>query len=196
MPRTRSRLSKNQVDTSSSLVNLALIGLLAFVLFQLVNRPPRYITQEPEVIVREVIKEVPVKSEEPYREDVYKPDLNRRIRTPPFNYPTRGPPEEYNMVGFLQDSDDPNKLQQLYGRRTYPNSNNWNYFVKSDQYHQIPIPVTVNGKNCTDENGCTELNNKDSINLLNKFILSLSFNSLQPLSSVQFVPSIDTGIGI
>ena len=32
----------------------------------------------------------------------------------------------------------------------------------------ISIPVTVNGKNCTDENGCTELNNKDSINLLNK----------------------------
>ena len=72
------------------------------------------------------------------------------------------------MVGPLQDPDDPNKLQQLYGRRTYPNSNNWNYFVKSDQYHQIPIPVTVNGKNCTDENGCTELNNQDSINLLNK----------------------------
>ena len=166
--RSRSRASKNETVSSVSLINLSLVGLLVFILYNLINRPPRYITQEPEVIVKEVIKEVPVKSEEPYREDVYKPDLNKRIRTPPFNYPTRGPPEEYNMVGFLQDSDDPNKLQQLYGRRTYPNSNNWNYFVKSDQYHQIPIPVTVNGKNCTDENGCNELNNKDNINLLNK----------------------------
>ena len=165
---TRIRRSRHNSSLDISMINLALVGLLAFVLFQLVNRPPRYIIQDPEVIVKEVIKEVPVKSEEPYREDIYKPDLNRHIRTPPFNYPTRGPPEEYNMVGFLQDSEDPNKLQQLYGRRTYPNSNNWNYFVKSDQYHQIPIPVTVNGKNCTDENGCTELNNKDSINLLNK----------------------------
>ena len=98
MPRTRSRLSKNQADTSSSLVNLALVGLLAFVLFQLVNRPPRYIIQDPEVIVKEVVKEVPVKSEEPYREDIYKPDLNRRIRTP-FNYPTRRPPRiQYGWI--------------------------------------------------------------------------------------------------
>ncbi len=156
------------VETGFSITNLVLMGVFIFLLYNLVNnlRPKVIIQkQEPSVIYKEVIKE---KEDEPYREDVYKPDLNRRIRTPPFNYPTRGPPEEYNMVGFLQDSDDSNKLQQLFGRRTYPNSNNWNYYVKSDQYHQIPIPVTVNGKNCTDENGCTELNNKDSINLLNK----------------------------
>ena len=48
-------------------------------------------------------------------------------------------------VGFIQDSEDPTKLQQLYGRQTYPNSNQWNYFIKSDQYHQIPIPIEING---------------------------------------------------
>ena len=67
------------------------------------------------------------------------------------------------MVGFLQDPDDSNKLQQLYGRRTYPNSDHWNYFVKSDQYHQIPIPVSLHGQNCTDERGCKELNDQDTI---------------------------------
>ena len=102
--------------------------------------------------------------DEPYRDDIYR----RPIRRPPFNYPTRGPPSDYDRVGFLQDHDDPNKLQELFGRPTYPNSNHWNYFVKSDQYHQIPIPVTMNGKNCTDETGCTELNNLDNINLFDK----------------------------
>ena len=121
--------------------------------------------------IKEIIKEVPSVQElddQPYREDIYKPDLRRARRSPPFNYPTRGPPEEYDMVGFLQDPDDTNKLQQLYGRRTYPNSNNWNYFVKSDQYHQIPIPVSVDGQNCTDERGCKELNNQESLNLFDK----------------------------
>ncbi len=68
------------------------------------------------------------------------------------------------MVGFIQDSEDPNKLQQLYGRRTYPNSNNWNYFIKSDQYHQIPIPIEINGKTVQMKTGVKKLNNKDNIN--------------------------------
>lgn len=153
------------INQSNSIVNILLVLLVGILAYNLLNQPQVIIQEKPKVIIKEIVKEV--EDGEPYREDFYRPDRKRRINKP-FNYPTRGPPEEYDMVGFLQDSDDPNKLQQLYGRRTYPNSNNWNYFVKSDQYHQIPIPVTVNGKNCTDENGCTELNNKDNINLLNK----------------------------
>jgi hypothetical protein len=71
-------------------------------------------------------------------------------------------------VGFIQDSEDPTKLQQLYGRQTYPNSNQWNYFIKSDQYHQIPIPIEINGESCTDERGCKEIQTNDTIQLLNK----------------------------
>ena len=123
--------------------------------------------KEPKIIVKEVVKEV-VKDDQPYRDNIYTPDFRQGRSYPPFNMKTRGPPEEYDMVGFLQDSEDSGKLQQLYGRRTYPNSNLWNYFVKSDQYHQIPIPVSIGGQSCTDERGCNELNNQDSINLLDK----------------------------
>lgn len=172
------RNSRSGVNESNSLLTILLIGVLLFLVYHLTNlnqsqviirelspnKEPK-VLKEPTVIIKEIIKE---EGNEPYREDVYRPDIRRRIRTPPFNYPTRGPPEEYDMVGFLQDSEDPNKLQQLYGRRTYPNSNNWNYYVKSDQYHQIPIPVTIDGKNCTDETGCKELQNKDNINVFNK----------------------------
>ena len=170
--------SRSSGHESNSLLTVLLIGVLLFLVYHLTNlqqpqviireSPPNKepkVLKEPTVIIKEIIKE---EDNEPYREDVYRPDIKRRIRTPPFNYPTRGPPEQYDMVGFLQDNEDPNKLQQLYGRRTYPNSNNWNYYVKSDQYHQIPIPVTIDGKNCTDETGCKELQNKDNINLFNK----------------------------
>ena len=152
------------INQSNSIVNILLVLVVGILAYNLLNQPQVIIQEKPKVIIKEIVKE---EDDEPYREDVYRPDRRRRINKP-FNYPTRGPPEEYDMVGFLQGSDDTDKLQQLYGRRTYPNSNAWNYFVKSDQYHQIPIPVTLDGKNCTDEAGCKELQNNDNINLLNK----------------------------
>ena len=84
---------------------------------------------------------------EPYRENI----PMRGVRRMPVNIATTCNPLHILWWGFLQDSEDPSKLQQLYGRQTYPNSNQWNYFVKSDQYHQIPIPLNIEGQNCTEE---------------------------------------------
>ena len=159
--------SKSLLTSKTSLdpLNLILVGVLIFIVYQMIQMNKN----SPETVVREkIIYKTVDNADQPYREDIYKPDLRQGRSFPPFNIKTRGPPEEYDMVGFLQDPDDSNKLQQLYGRRTYPNSNNWNYFVKSDQYHQIPIPVSIGGQNCTDERGCKELNDKDSLNILNK----------------------------
>ena len=154
--------------TSFDPINILLVGVLIFIVYQMIQMNK----SSPETVVREKIiyktVDKEVEDDQPYREDIYKPDLRQGRSFPPFNIKTRGPPEEYDMVGFLQDHDDSNKLQQLYGRRTYPNSNQWNYFVKSDQYHQIPIPVSIGGQNCTDERGCKELNDKESLNILNK----------------------------
>lgn len=155
------------IDTSNYITTILLIGIIVFLTYQMLENPTIVVEQkEPTIIYNTVYDDD--EEEEPYRDNIYTPDIRRSRRNPPFNYPTRGPPEEYDLVGFLQDSTDPNKLQQLYGRRTYPNSNNWNYFVKSDQYHQIPIPVTIEGRNCTDETGCSELQSDDNIDLLNR----------------------------
>ena len=147
-------------NSTFNALDLVLLGLFVFFIYRILNK---------ETIIREkIIYKTVDNADQPYREDIYKPDLRQARSFPPFNIKTRGPPQEYDMVGFLQDPDDSNKLQQLYGRRTYPNSNLWNYFVKSDQYHQIPIPVSIDGQNCTDERGCKELNDKDTLKLLNK----------------------------
>ena len=168
--RLRKRIKKQKggnLEFTLNPFNLLLLGVIIFLLYQM-NRNDKVIQKvvhRPRVIVKEITKD---EEDQPYREDIYKPDLRQARRFPPFNIKTRGPPQEYDMVGFIKDSDDSNKLQQLYGRRTYPNSNLWNYFVKSDQYHQIPIPVSVGGQNCTDERGCRELNDQESLNLLDK----------------------------
>ena len=166
---SKSTLSKSTLSKSTLFepLNFLLVGVILFLLYQMTQMPQM---NQSDTIVKEKIiyKTIEKEIDQPYREDIYKPDLRQGRSFPPFNIKTRGPPEEYDMVGFLQDSDDSNKLQQLYGRRTYPNSNLWNYFVKSDQYHQIPIPVSIGGQNCTDERGCKELNDKDNLNILNK----------------------------
>tara|TARA_B100001093_G_scaffold129312_1_gene121849 strand:+ start:5065 stop:5586 length:522 start_codon:yes stop_codon:yes gene_type:complete len=154
-------MKKSQISPLPVILGLLIIWLVYQLHLQSNQQDSLYEIIQPSVFVMEIESD---DEDEPYRDDIYR----RPVRRPPFNYPTRGPPGEYDRVGFLQDPDDPNKLQELFGRPTYPNSNNWNYFVKSDQYHQIPIPVTMNGKNCTDETGCTELNNQESINLFNK----------------------------
>ena len=154
-------MKKSQISPLPVILGLLIIWLVYQLHLQSNQQDSLYDIVQPSVVVMEIESD---DEDEPYRDDIYR----RPVRRPPFNYPTRGPPGEYDRVGFLQDPDDPNKLQELFGRPTYPNSNHWNYFVKSDQYHQIPIPVTMNGKNCTDETGCTELNNQDSINLFDK----------------------------
>ena len=170
---SKSTLSKSTLSKSTLFepLNFLLVGVILFLLYQMSQMNQMNQMNQSDTIVKEKIIYKTIEKEiedQPYREDIYKPDLRQGRSFPPFNIKTRGPPEEYDMVGFLQDPDDSNKLQQLYGRRTYPNSNLWNYFVKSDQYHQIPIPVSIGGQNCTDERGCKELNDKDSLNILNK----------------------------
>ena len=163
-PMVKSNKSKKG-DNDGGVFNLLLLGLLIFLVYKIIQpTKPQTVIKE-KIIYKTIEKDV---EDQPYRDDIYKPDIRQARRYPPFNMRTRGPPQEYDMVGFLQDPDDSNKLQQLFGRRTYPNSNNWNYFVKSDQYHQIPIPVSIDGQNCTDERGCKELQDKDSLNLFNK----------------------------
>lgn len=154
-------MKKSQISPLPVILGLLIIWLVYQLHLQSNQQDSLYEIIQPSVVVMEIESD---DEDEPYRDDIYR----RPVRRPPFNYPTRGPPGEYDRVGFLQDPDDPSKLQELFGRPTYPNSNNWNYFVKSDQYHQIPIPVTMDGKNCTDETGCTELNNQESINLFDK----------------------------
>ena len=154
-------MKKSQISPLPVILGLLIIWLVYQLHLQSNQQDSLYEIIQPSVVVMEIDSD---DEDEPYRDDIYR----RPVRRPPFNYPTRGPPGEYDRVGFLQDPDDPNKLQELFGRPTYPNSNHWNYFVKSDQYHQIPIPVTMDGKNCTDETGCTELNNQESINLFDK----------------------------
>jgi hypothetical protein len=98
-----------------------------------------------------------------YYDSKYYPRKAMRI-----NVPTRGEPPSYQQVGLLQDSTDSENVKPLYGRQTYPGSNQWNYFTSTDSHLATKIPLEMNSQDCTDERGCKELQKNENVNVLDK----------------------------
>ncbi len=84
------------------------------------------------------------------------------------NIHTRGYSGGYQQIGLLyknneSHNDDSNNILPLFGRPTFVNSNKWNYYTSSDKFHSLKIPITIKGRKCTDEQGCTELYDGDTV---------------------------------
>ena len=85
----------------------------------------------------------------------------------PINIPTRGHSGPFQQVGILtrkNEGQDP-LILPLYGKPTYPGSNQWLYYTSSDSYNAMKLPITHNNKDCQKEYGCKEIYNDDVINI-------------------------------
>jgi len=73
------------------------------------------------------------------------------------NIPTRGYPDNYQMMGIVtRESDE--KILQLFGRATYPGSNQYEYYVTTSEFgFQNKIPIASRGNR--------EINDGDVINI-------------------------------
>jgi hypothetical protein len=60
---------------------------------------------------------------------------------------TRGEPDDYQLVGLLYNTDV-NKNYQLYGRRVYPGSYEWEYYIRGRDAGGLDIkyPIQLNNK--------------------------------------------------
>lgn len=94
----------------------------------------------------------------------------------PINIPTRGPSGGTQNIGYLyknsiNDEDmkpgnnTDSTIISLYGHPTYNGSGKWNYYVTSDKYPSVKLPITVKGKRCDNEFGCEEINNGDKLTI-------------------------------
>jgi hypothetical protein len=97
----------------------------------------------------------------------------------PINLPSRGyPPASYQQLGVLTkitpadsssnvtiNSDDKNGIIPLMGKPTFNGSRKWTYYTATDNYNMLKLPIAVNGRNCTDDLGCDELYEGDSITI-------------------------------
>jgi len=112
--------------------------------------------------------------------DILKPPLKReppgRVKLLPINVKTRGDGGPYQQVGILTKESiaDPDAtpgnntdsvILPLFAKPIYDGASQWNYYTATDKFHQIKVPLTINGKNCTDDQGCKELYGSESVNV-------------------------------
>ena len=94
----------------------------------------------------------------------------------PINIPSRGPRQTYQQVGILYKENTENTDKQsgnntdsnilpLFGRPSYSGSKRWHYYTNSDKYNAIKLPISIDGRKCTDDLGCNELMNGDMISI-------------------------------
>jgi hypothetical protein len=76
---------------------------------------------------------------------------------------TRGPPEEYQQMGVINDGSG--KILPLYGRRVAARSDYFNYYTRTDTYNPVPLPVRFKKRDCQDNAGCQELMSGDELHI-------------------------------
>ena len=94
----------------------------------------------------------------------------------PINIPSRGPLQSFQQIGILYKENivDTDKLPgnnsdsnilPLFGRPTFNGSKRWNYYTSSDKFQNFKIPITSNGRKCSDDTGCDEIMNGEMITI-------------------------------
>ena len=94
------------------------------------------------------------------------PTNSSDVRGVPVNVQTRGLPTGYQQVGILtRSTNGPNEMiLPLMGRRSMSGRDKWQYYTMSNTGNlNTKLPVSLNGKSCTSEYGCDNINNGDVI---------------------------------
>ena len=85
----------------------------------------------------------------------------------PINIETRGTNSEYQQTGILtqnKSGSTDNLILPLMGRRTLTGRDKWQYYSMSNTGHlNSKLPISINGKSCTSEYGCDDINNGDMV---------------------------------
>ena len=71
----------------------------------------------------------------------------------------------YRQLGILTplNGTSKNNILPLMGRPLFTNRDKWNYYTTSNQHNNVKLPVSRNGRSCTNEYGCDRLFNGDTV---------------------------------
>lgn len=83
----------------------------------------------------------------------------------PINMETRGLSTGYQQVGILtRTAGQSDMILPLMGRRNMAGRDKWQYYTMSNTGNlSTKLPVSVNGRSCTSEYGCDNINNGDVV---------------------------------
>jgi hypothetical protein len=101
----------------------------------------------------------------PLRDDRYVTAGNDIRGAIPINVSTQGVEDvKYRQVGILtrlNGSDE--TILPLMGRPLFARRDKWNFYTLNDKNNMIKLPVTVKGRSGTDEYGCDNVYNGDTV---------------------------------
>ena len=84
----------------------------------------------------------------------------------PININTRGFDTNYRQVGILTRNvqEQGNEvILAVMGRPLHTNRSKWQYYTMNDKSNAIKLPMSHNGRSCTNEYGCDELMSGDTV---------------------------------
>jgi hypothetical protein len=84
----------------------------------------------------------------------------------PINMQTRGLNMDYQQVGILTRANGPtgDMILPLMGRRIMTGRDKWQFYTMSNTGNlNTKLPISLNGKSCTSEYGCDDINNGDVV---------------------------------
>ena len=94
-------------------------------------------------------------------------DRSMDIRGPvaiPINVSTQGTNNAaYRQVGILTRINGPETILPLMGRPVFRNRDKWQFYTISEKSNFIKLPISVKGRSCTNEYGCDNVYNGDTV---------------------------------
>ncbi len=102
----------------------------------------------------------------PLKQDSYFPNNGGDPRGVPININTRGFDSSYKQVGILTKTvqiQGDEVILAIMGRPLYTNRSKWQYYTMNDKSNAIKLPMSHNGRSCTNEYGCDELMSGDTV---------------------------------
>jgi len=83
----------------------------------------------------------------------------------PVNVQTRGLNSSYQQVGILtRNNANDDMILPLMGRRVMSGRDKWQYYTMTNTGNlNTKLPISLNGKSCTSEYGCDDINNGEVV---------------------------------
>jgi hypothetical protein len=167
------------IENMTLFILILVIGLVIYLIYSQ-QRQTSVNTSDPSKIV--VIQQPSLASiatrRREYIDDPYFPPLkddgyfhprdSSDVRGIPINIETRGSDMAYQQIGILtpMNGGGPDALiLPLMGRKWMTGRDKWKYYTMANGTGNISakLPVSLNGKSCTGEYGCNEIQNGDTV---------------------------------
>ena len=144
-------LQKNNIDKT---INLDLTNNFNDLLNN-IKIPKNYFTNNNDILLNPY--------EPPLRNDnIF---INSGLKPPgiPINVPTQSVDTTYRQVGILTRTNGDETILPLMGKPLFTNRDKWNFYTMSDKNNSIKLPISYKKKSCTNEYGCDNLTNGDTV---------------------------------